>query len=443
MLSDLRESGCLVAGTRLVRADTNAEVTLGELVDDDIRDIPVWSLDEHYRLVPARLLRAFPSGEKEVFRLRFASGRTIDASANHPFLTLDGWQPVEALTVGDHLATARRIPATGSTATMADAELVLLGHLIGDGCTLARHAVQYTTIDPANVAAVVDAARHFGVTARVKAERTWTQVYLPSPRRLTHGVHHPISEWLRRLGAWDLRAWEKHVPSVVFEQPPEKLALFLRHLWATDGSVVASPRGAPHIYYATTSRELARGVADLLLRLDIRARVRTVPHRTARTSYHVDISGRDDQLRFAELVGVHGGRAAVLARAVAHHHGRASNPNVDIIPAAVWEHVRHKSLPTAGLTTRQLAESLGMSYCGSTLYRSRAVPDADCATLAAITADPWLADLATSDVLWDRLRRHHGRSVANRCSTPRSRRPTTSSPTASSPTTRSSRTPTS
>src|ERR671936_1802102 len=32
MVSDLRESGCLTSGTRLLRADTGAEVTLGELM---------------------------------------------------------------------------------------------------------------------------------------------------------------------------------------------------------------------------------------------------------------------------------------------------------------------------------------------------------------------------------------------------------------------------
>ena len=32
MMSDLRESGCLTADTRLMRADTNAEITLGELM---------------------------------------------------------------------------------------------------------------------------------------------------------------------------------------------------------------------------------------------------------------------------------------------------------------------------------------------------------------------------------------------------------------------------
>ena len=104
MLADLRESGCLTADTRLVRADTGAEVALGDLVGTT--DVPIWSLDERYRLVPARLLRAFPSGVKPTYRLRLASGRSVDASANHPFLTVGGWRPVEALVPGEHLAAA-------------------------------------------------------------------------------------------------------------------------------------------------------------------------------------------------------------------------------------------------------------------------------------------------------------------------------------------------
>jgi replicative DNA helicase len=107
MLSDLRESGCLTADTILVRADTNAEVTLGELVESGATGVPVWSLDEHYRLAEGTVTAAFSSGVKPVFRLKFASGRTIDASANHPFLTVGGWERVQDLEVGAHLATDR------------------------------------------------------------------------------------------------------------------------------------------------------------------------------------------------------------------------------------------------------------------------------------------------------------------------------------------------
>src|SRR3984957_2762129 len=44
-LSDLRESGCLTSDTRILRADTGAESTLGELVSSGERDVAVWSLD--------------------------------------------------------------------------------------------------------------------------------------------------------------------------------------------------------------------------------------------------------------------------------------------------------------------------------------------------------------------------------------------------------------
>jgi replicative DNA helicase len=121
MLSDLRESGCLTADTRLVRADTDAEITLGELVERQVVDVPVWSLDERYRLVPAQLGRAFPSGVKEAFRLRLASGRSIDASGSHPFLTVEGWRRVESLSVGDRVAATRAHgPARGALVPPAD-----------------------------------------------------------------------------------------------------------------------------------------------------------------------------------------------------------------------------------------------------------------------------------------------------------------------------------
>lgn len=82
--------------------------------------------------------------------------------------------------------------------------------------------------------------------------------------------------------------------------------------------------------------------------------------------------------------------------------GREANPNVDTIPAEVWDHVRRKLLPELGVTSRELASRLGMSYCGSTLYR-HGLSRARMARLADALPDPWLRDLATSDVLWDRV----------------------------------------
>ena len=108
-LSDLRDSGCLTADSRVLRADTGAEVTMGELFESGERDIPVWTMDESYRLVEGRMTHVFASGEKEVFEMKLASGRSIKASANHPFLTLDGWRRLDQIAVGTPLAVPRRV----------------------------------------------------------------------------------------------------------------------------------------------------------------------------------------------------------------------------------------------------------------------------------------------------------------------------------------------
>ncbi|GAA0916662.1 replicative DNA helicase [Nonomuraea longicatena] len=109
-VSDLRESGCLTARTRVLRADTGAEVSLGELLASGARDIPVWSLDDRLKLVPRTMTHVFPNGTKRVYRVRLRSGREVEATANHPFLTLDGWRPVGDLPVGAKVAVVRHVP---------------------------------------------------------------------------------------------------------------------------------------------------------------------------------------------------------------------------------------------------------------------------------------------------------------------------------------------
>jgi replicative DNA helicase len=106
MLSDLRESGCLTAGTTVACCDGSTP-TLGELLASGARDVAVWTLDEHFRLIPGRMTHVFPSGAKPVFELRLASGRRVQASANHPFCTVEGWRRLDQLRPGTHIASRR------------------------------------------------------------------------------------------------------------------------------------------------------------------------------------------------------------------------------------------------------------------------------------------------------------------------------------------------
>lgn len=125
-LADLRESGCMPAYTRLRRADDNTEVSLGELVASGAKDVPVWSLDDDWRLVPATLTHAYSSGVKEVFQLRLSSGRVVEATANHPFRTVLGWRRLDELTVGSRIAVPRVLPSADQVRSVDPADRSVL-----------------------------------------------------------------------------------------------------------------------------------------------------------------------------------------------------------------------------------------------------------------------------------------------------------------------------
>ena len=120
-LSDLRDSGCLTGESLVWLADDSRPLPIRDLAGR--RDFGVLALNpETWRLERWRAIRAFHSGIKPVFRLSLRSGRTVRASANHRFLTVEGWRRLDELTPGTHLATPRWLPS-GDHATMSDDEL--------------------------------------------------------------------------------------------------------------------------------------------------------------------------------------------------------------------------------------------------------------------------------------------------------------------------------
>jgi replicative DNA helicase len=404
LLADLRESGCLTARTRVMRADTNEEVSLGELLASGAREIPVWALDERLKYVKATMSHVFPTGRKETYALRLASGRRLEATGNHRFLTVDGWLPLAELAVGSRIAVPRKAPAPLTPASWPAERVILLAHLIGDGSFVKRQPIRYASVDEANLAAVARGAKHFGISA-VRDEYPSARVVtlrLPSPVRLARGRRNPIAAWLDDLGLFGLRSHEKFVPPSVFRLRDAEVALFLRHLWATDGSVTISRSGrGGRIYYSSTSRRLLDDVAGLLRRFEINARIREATTGPHRPQFTLDISGREDQLTFLTQIGVHGARAAACELLLQVLQGATRNINVDTIPPAVWQRVR-RALADQGMSHRQFSAAIGTQFCGSTLWK-HAPSRGRLALVAGVLDDAELELLATNDVLWDEI----------------------------------------
>jgi len=405
ILSDLRESGCLAGDTPVYLPDTGAHVPIKDLVGKS--GFRVLALDKGWwRMDCKRVTSVFATGIKPVFKLTTQLGRSVRATANHKFLTMEGWRRLDELKVGHHIATPRIIQGPDQD-TMSHAELGLLGHLIGDGCTLPTHAIQYTTKDPTLAEEVVGLATEvFGETVRprIHQERTWIQVYLPPTRHLNHGVRNPIRVWLENLGAFGLRSYEKRVPEEVFRQSALGVACFLKHLWATDGCVRLTRDHDAAIYYASSSERLARDVLSLLLRLGINARIsRHSQGVKGRDQFHVTLSGQTEMLAFLTIIDVVGQeKVAHKALILEYLKTREGKTNRYIIPSAVWQLFARPAVAAGGMTQRNMQARLGMSYMGHSIFgqnlsRSRA------RRLSEAVESREIGLLGSSDVYWDRI----------------------------------------
>ncbi len=357
MLADLRESGCLTAATTVLRADTNESVTLGELLASGAADVPVWSLDDDWKLVPATMTHVFASGTKDVFRLTLASGRSVEASANHPFRRVDGWVRLDELAVGDRLAVPRRVGPPERPVTL---EGLLAGTEATRGDGTGAPTVDGPSRTEAALAELVDRAARTG--------------------ELPVGVDALVDDDLARVVA---------------------------HLCTRLGSTsVGTLRGRPLVRVFCTSRHrtLLGRLQLLLLRFEVHARVVRVSGRSS--SWRLWVHGVQDQRRFLRSVGRAGPEAESARRALAALEDVSANSNVDTIPPAARD-VVVAELERLGMTHRQLAAELGEPYCGSYLLgtpaRPRATSRERLGRIAGVCDSKELTALAESDVFWDEV----------------------------------------
>jgi replicative DNA helicase len=397
VMSDLREC---VTGETLVCLTNGRRVPIRELVGTQPE---VWAMGDDQKLIRADSDKVWPVGRKPVFRVQFASGRSIRATAEHRLFAGQGWLTVSRLAPGDRLALARHIPEPSSTKRWPDHWLVLLGHLVGDGSYLVHQPLRYTTASEQNSTAVREAAEAFGSrVARHAGVGAWHQLVIAGNGNRWKPAG--VGAWLKELGIFGQRSHEKHLPSEVFCLPSDQIALLLRHLWATDGSVCvrkAGTRGSDRVYFATCSERLAQDVMALLLRLGIVARSRVVHESRGRPVHTVDVSGSEAQRRFVRLVGGFGPRSAPVEALAERLLKVKANPNLDTLPAELFREVR-AHMGARGITTREMARMRGTAYAGTSQFAfapGRATVTACARLLDASELDEW----AQSDLFWDRV----------------------------------------
>lgn len=393
-MADLRE--CVTGDTRALLAD-GTPVPVAALAGSSAW---VWSVDAAGCLRRSEAPQVWEAGRRPVLRVALASGRELRCTPDHRLRALWDWKTAGDLRPGDRIALARQLPEPTHPDRWPEHEVILLAHLVGDGSYVKGQPLRYTTGSEENSRAVADAAQAMG--SRVKrypGRGNWHQLVISGNGNRWHALG--VGKWLKELGVFGQRSHEKALPAGLFRLGNDQLALFLRHLWATDGSVTVAASGRVRIYLASASRQLVDDVALLLARFGIVGRIRHARHGDGRGWFTLDVSGVADQCRFLDTIGAFGPPAAAAVAVRARLEAVARNSNVDTLPVEVFDYVK-RAMARRGISQRAMAAGRGTAYGGSSHF-SFAPSRETLETYAEQLDDDRLRALLTDDLFWDRV----------------------------------------
>ena len=383
-----------------------------EIVTDDGG---VQTIEELFRVGSARLLTlgddfklrlTEPShyvddGVKPVFRVTTRLGRTVETTLSHPFLTVDGWQPLHRVRVGDKVAVPRVLPVFGEEEAR-ECEVKILAHLLGDGC-LTHSSPVFTVGKSALEEDFRSAVGEFGGVEAVAANSKDRTFSLRVRNAGGHKGHvNPVTRWLRELGVYGLDSRGKFVPPHVFRLRRGLVALFLNRLFATDGWATVLSSGQAQLGFASASERLARQVQHLLLRFGVISslRRRSVKYKAERrVAWQLDVTDARSIMTFVEEVGIHG-KGAALDSVREALKGRRYQTNRDLIPVEIWGEV---GALKGAESWSSLAKRAGILGHTNIHAGRRAFSRERLGVLARALESERLRSLAESDVYWDEV----------------------------------------
>jgi replicative DNA helicase len=379
---------CVRSDTLVVDPATGARLTIEEAVR---RRIPtILGLDEVGRVRPAGIGAWVDSGVQPCYRVTTRTGRAVEVTHHHPFMTIRGWEPLHDIPVGECIAIPRRVPVFGCDGSLEVDLVRLLGYLVAEG-SLSATTPGFSNTDPT----IVD-----DFTAIVA--RRYPELHLRFDGRCTYfvggrrGKPNRLTSLLREFGLWGHRAESKRFPDAAWTWSRDRLREFVRAVMSCDGTVYAMD-GHPRIEFAVASEGLAADMQHALARFGIVAKLW---RKTARC-WRVEVTEPQSVATYQREIGWIGAKASRFP-ATPQQRRRS---NTDHVPRAVWDQVR-EAAQKREMSLTQLAVAVGEwpgGQRGHNPHVRRALPSHRLAAYAAALESPQLARLASQDLYWDQV----------------------------------------
>lgn len=465
---------CLAANSEIVLADGSL-VTIEEIYHR--RQGQLLTLNQDWKFKITNPSNFIDDGIKPVFRVTTKLGRYVETTLSHPYLTIQGWQQLSQLKLGDKIAIPRKINIVG-TGTLPNHKVKLLAYLIGDGC-LTKHHPLFLNNSPLLQKDFVQSVTNFkGVKVRRKtSRRTKTSsfdvigdlkfirihrtIFKNCLKKVTESnnlydkklekllrVHssfvcdykqkhcitnkqnfdnlyrilqiddqqltyyeivsisnsgeNPLKTWLQELGLWGKNAYNKTIPSIIFELQPQLLSLFLNRLFATDGWISVSKNEQVKLGYCSLSRSLARQIQHLLLRFGIVASLKKnfLKYKNYyRITWQINIADTQSIKIFVNEIGIFGKETVIdLARKALVKERYKTN--CDLILMKIGKQIAFSKENKVWTDIEKIA---GIKSYDNLHFNKQVLLQNQLLKSALTLDDLSLEPLATSEVYWDKI----------------------------------------
>ncbi len=384
---------CLAAYTLIDSPITGERLTIKEYVQQQVPT--VLGLSESGQVRTTNIGAWVDSGIKPCVRVRTCTGRTVDVTGHHPFMTVHGWVPLHDLAVGHKIAVPRRVPAFGTDDTMPRELVRLMAYFIAEG-GLTGTVPCFTNTDPIIVSDFQQIiSRHYPGCV-VRQECITDTVVRPTHSEWKSSPN-PLTAWLQELGLWGKLSEHKSFPDSVWRWTKPHLAEFLRVLMSCDGTLY-DIGGYPRIELAVASQKLAQDVHHALARLGIVAKLW---QKTPRC-WRVKITEPASITAYQTEIGWIGEKTARFGTEF-----KAQRRNMGSLPPDAWMSVKEAiaaQSPSIVELARRSGETVSSGkYGGYNPHTQRGLPFLQLARYAEVLDDADLRRLASPDLYWDEI----------------------------------------
>ena len=264
--------GICVTGDSLIQEANPGGLTRIDKIVKSSKKTYIQSWDGK-KFVKKKVTKKFNNGIKNVYQMTLRTGKKIKITANHQFLTPNGWKKLKELKKGDFIATPKKL--FSGTKLFNKNKLKVLAYLIADGAISNYNACYFINKDEILLKDFKKSAEKGFNNLKITFSTHIRNVKRANPSKKEVKIYHQpnsILKWLRELDLKDKKGGkksiDKFIPEFVFKLNSSHISTFLATFWDCDGGI-----NQKYAYLTTISKKLAYSIQSLLLKLGINSYV--------------------------------------------------------------------------------------------------------------------------------------------------------------------------